>query len=201
MRAKRVFDLVFTIPGLILLLPLFLIIAVWIKLDSEGPVFFLQERVGYQGKTFRIYKFRTMIRDAAKLGPSITIGQDPRITGSGRFLRRTKLDELPQLINVIKGEMSLVGPRPEVTCYVNLYSDEQRSVLELMPGITDPASLKYRDESHILAAASDGTESKDDPEYVYIHEIMPDKIEINLNYANNTSLWTDFVIIMKTIFK
>lgn len=200
MTAKRIFDLIFTVPGLIVLLPFFVLIALWIKLDSKGPVFYLQERVGRYGETFKIYKFRTMVKNADKIGGAITIGDDPRITKVGRFLRKYKIDELPQLINVLKGEMSLVGPRPEVIKYVNLYTSEQKEVLNLMPGITDPASIKYRNENILLAASRDTYEASYDPEQVYIQEIMPDKIRINLEYASRATIFTDFKVIVKTIF-
>ena len=200
MNAKRVFDLVFTVPGLIVLLPFFIIIAVWVKMDSPGSVFYRQERVGRSGKLFTIYKFRTMVVDADKIGRAITVGEDPRITRSGVLLRKYKLDELPQLINVVKGQMSLVGPRPEVPRYVNMYTAEQRAVLELMPGITDPASIKYRNENELLAAATDADGMEVDPEYIYVHEIMPDKIKINLEYAARANVVSDFGIIIRTIF-
>lgn len=200
MTAKRIFDLIFTVPGLIVLLPFFVLIALWIKLDSKGPVFYLQERVGRYGETFKIYKFRTMVKNADKIGGAITIGNDPRITKVGRFLRKYKIDELPQLINVLKGEMSLVGPRPEVIKYVNIYTSEQREVLNLIPGITDPASIKYRNENILLAASRDTYEASYDPEQVYIQEIMPDKIRINLEYASRATIFTDFKVVVKTIF-
>ena len=200
MNAKRVFDLVFTVPGLIVLLPFFIIIAVWVKMDSPGSVFYRQERVGRSGKLFTIYKFRTMVVDADKIGRAITVGEDPRITRSGVLLRKYKLDELPQLINVVKGQMSLVGPRPEVPRYVNMYTPEQRAVLEIMPGITDPASIKYRNENELLAAATDADGIEVDPEYIYVHEIMPDKIKINLDYAARANVFRDFGIIIRTIF-
>lgn len=200
MNGKRIFDLIFTVPGLIVLLPFFIIIAVWVKMDSIGPVFYRQERVGRSGKLFRIYKFRTMVVDAHKTGRAITVGEDPRITRSGAVLRKYKLDELPQLINVVKGQMSLVGPRPEVPHYVNMYTPEQRAVLEIMPGITDPASIKYRNENELLAAATDAEGMAVDPEYIYVHEIMPDKIKINLDYAARANVFSDFEIIIRTIF-
>ena len=200
MNAKRIFDLVFTVPGLIVLLPFFIIITVWVKMDSPGPVFYRQERVGRSGQLFRIYKFRTMVVDADKIGRAITVGEDPRITRSGAVLRKYKLDELPQLINVVKGQMSLVGPRPEVPHYINMYTPEQRAVLELMPGITDPASIKYRNENEQLAAATDADGIEVDPEYIYVHEIMPDKIKINLEYAAKANVVNDFGIIIRTIF-
>lgn len=139
-----------------------------------------------------MYKFRTMVVDAEKKGNLLTVGGDPRITKSGRLLRKFKLDELPQLINVIKGEMSLVGPRPEVEKYVNLYTNEQREVLNLYPGITDPASIEYVNESELLAQSSD-------PEKLYVEKIMPEKIRINLEYARKASWWTDFLVIVKTL--
>jgi len=191
---KRCFDLALTIPGLLLLLPVLLLVMVLIWLDDHGPIFFRQERIGYKGKTFRMWKFRTMVVNAEALGKQITVGADPRITRIGHFLRKCKLDEFPQLFNIITGEMSLVGPRPEVPRYVAMYSDTQRHVLDVMPGITDPASIKYRDENDILAAT-------DDPEKVYIEQIMPEKIRINLDYVANASLATDLVVILNTLQK
>ncbi|GAH17100.1 unnamed protein product, partial [marine sediment metagenome] len=148
---KRLFDLFWASLGLVLLSPLFLILALLIKLADGGAVFYRQERVGWRGRPFRVWKFRTMVMNAERMGKPLTVGDDPRITAAGRFLRRFKLDELPQLFNVVRGEMSLVGPRPEVAKYVRLYTPGQRRVLDLVPGITDPASIKYRDESDILA--------------------------------------------------
>ncbi|MEA4924856.1 MAG: sugar transferase [Syntrophomonadaceae bacterium] len=195
---KRFFDLIFTIPGLVILLPFFIIIAFLIKIDSRGPVFYLQERVGKNGRLFKIYKFRTMVNDADRIGPAITVGDDLRITRLGYSLRKHKLDELPQLINVFKGEMSLVGPRPEVPKYVCIYTDDQKAVLNLLPGITDPASIKYRNENELLAATS--AEGIDfDPEYIYINEIMPDKIRVNLEYAARAGILSDFLVVMRTI--
>ena len=195
---KRAFDLLFTIPGLLILLPIFVVIAIWIKIDSPGTIFIRQERVGKDGKHFRIYKFRTMVANAEQMGPPITVGDDPRITKAGRVLRKYKLDELPQLINVVKGEMSLVGPRPEVPYYVSMYSEEQRLVLSLTPGITDPASIRYKDENKLLAAICD--RSGDEPEMVYIREVMPEKIRINLEYAARANVASDFLVIMRTLF-
>lgn len=193
MTAKRLFDLFFTIPGLLLLLPLFFIIAVWIKADSPGPIFFRQERVGLEGKLFRIFKFRTMCLDGEAKGRQITVGDDPRITASGRFLRRYKLDELPQLLNVISGDMSLVGPRPEVPRYVSLYPLEVRSeVLSVRPGITDFASIEYKDENAILGYA-------DNPEKTYIEDILPVKLAYYQRYVAERSLWVDFKLIIKTV--
>ncbi|MDH7578545.1 MAG: sugar transferase [Bacillota bacterium] len=191
--SKRAFDLFWATLGLLMLSPLFVVIAVLIKLEDKGPVFFRQERVGYRGKSFRIWKFRTMVIDAEKCGGQLTVGRDPRITRVGYWLRKTKLDELPQLINVLLGEMSLVGPRPEVPLYVSLYTPEQRRVLDLVPGITDPASITYRNESEVLARSGY-------PEQKYIEEIMPEKIRINLNYAAKATVWSDIWVIIQTIF-
>jgi len=189
---KRAFDFIFSTLGLVFLFPFFLIIALMIKIDDGGPVLFIQKRVGYKGRPFFMYKFRTMVVDAEKKGNLLTVGGDPRITKSGRLLRKFKLDELPQLINVLKGEMSLVGPRPEVEKYVNLYTNEQRKVLNLYPGITDPASIEYVNESELLAQSSD-------PEKLYVEKIMPEKIVLNLEYARQASWWTDFLVIIKTL--
>jgi lipopolysaccharide/colanic/teichoic acid biosynthesis glycosyltransferase len=189
---KRLFDLLFSIPGFLLLSPFFYLAALAIKVESPGPVFFRQVRVGQKGKYFWVIKFRTMLVNAEKIGPQITVGRDPRITGMGRLLRKTKLDELPQLFNVLVGDMSLVGPRPEVPRYVGLYSQTQRRVLELIPGITDPASIKYRHESEILAES-------DDPEKTYIKIIMPEKIQINLAYAVEATVFSDFKVVLKTL--
>ncbi|MDN5332052.1 MAG: hypothetical protein PWP45_1277 [Tepidanaerobacteraceae bacterium] len=191
--SKRLFDIFWSFIGLILLLPLFVIVAVLIKIEDGGPVFFRQERIGFKGKKFKIWKFRTMVVDAEKKGKQITVSNDPRITKIGRLLRKYKIDELPQLINVLKGDMSLVGPRPEVERYVRLYNDEQKQVLNFVPGITDPASLAFRNENELLSLEKD-------PEKFYIEEIMPIKIKMNLDYLKKANLWTDFVVIIKTIF-
>jgi len=193
MKFKRIFDLVFTVPGIIVLIPLLIIIAIWVKLDSPGPIIFRQERVGQFERRFRIFKFRTMVYDAEKLGAQITVGNDSRITKSGYFLRKYKIDELPQLFNVIRGEMSLVGPRPEVPGYVAFYNNKQRAVLDLVPGITDPASIKYQNESKTLALSKE-------PEQTYILEIMPEKILINLNYSRRSTIVSDLMTILRTIF-
>lgn len=190
--AKRTFDLFWSILGLVVLAPLLALVAVVIKIEDGGPAFFRQVRVGRDGRAFRIWKFRTMVVDAERLGRAITVGQDPRITRFGGFLRATKIDELPQLLNVLVGEMSLVGPRPEVTRYVDLYSDAQRAILSLRPGITDLASIKYRHESDLLAQASN-------PDDVYVHVLLPDKIRINLDYAAQATLWNDFLVILATL--
>lgn len=193
MIAKRIFDLFFTIPGIVVLLPIFIFIATWIKLDTKGPVFFRQERVGYREKYFKIFKFRTMVTDAEKRGKQITIGEDTRITRSGRFLRKYKLDELPQLINVLIGDMSLVGPRPEVPRYVREYTNEEKDIVfSVLPGITDYASIEYRDENEVLGRA-------DNPEKAYIEEVLPIKITYYKKYVMERTLWGDFVIVMRTV--
>ncbi len=178
--------------GLILLSPFFLLIAIWVKMSSEGPVFFLQERVGKSGKPFKIIKFRTMVKDAPDLGPAITGGDDPRITPVGRFLRRYKLDELPQLINVLRGEMSLVGPRPEVPQYVDLSREEWRQVLTVRPGITGVSQLAHIDEEGLLSGQTQ-------PEEFYRREVLPKKLALDMEYVRSHSLIKDFMIILKTI--
>lgn len=193
MIAKRLFDLFFSTIGLLLLLPLFLFLALWIKINSRGTVFFRQTRVGRFGRPFQIYKFRTMCSDAESKGRQITVGDDPRITTSGRFLRRYKLDELPQLINVVRGEMSLVGPRPEVPRYVELYPEKARErVLSVPPGITDYASIEYKDENDILGRA-------DDPDKAYVEQVMPVKLRYYERYVLERSLWVDFKLILATL--
>ena len=191
---KRIFDFICSTLGLIVLSPILIAIAIKIKTGSDGAVFFKQIRVGENNKEFEILKFRTMVVDAEKLGRQITVGNDSRITKVGGFLRKYKLDELPQLINVFKGDMSLVGPRPEVPRYVKLYNEEQRKVLEVKPGITDLASIRYRDENELLGEA-------DNPDDFYINTIMPDKLSLNLEYINNNNLIIDIYIILKTILK
>ncbi len=192
--AKRLFDLFFSILGLLILTPFLLIVGIAVKLSSPGPVFFRSQRVGKNGKMFYMLKFRTMTKDAPLRGPVITFGKDPRITKVGAFLRRLKIDELPQLINVLKGEMSLVGPRPEVPEYVRLYTPEQKAVLNLTPGITDPASIKYAQENEILGASPN-------PEETYLQQVMPEKIRLNLEYARQANLWDDFVTILRTFVR
>lgn len=188
---KRLFDLVIVILGLLIVWPLLLLLAVLVLVVDGRPVFFRQTRVGRGGRPFRMYKFRTM---KVTTGASLTIGADARITRLGRILRRLKLDELPQLFNVLRGEMSFVGPRPEIEEFVAFYSPEQRRVLELLPGITDPASLKYIDESEVLAAAPD-------PRAFYIETVMPDKIRLNLEYARSASMFSDLKLIVRTVFR
>ena len=190
---KRLFDIVASGLGLIILSPLFLIVAIWIKLDSPGPVFFRQVRVRRYNKDFRIFKFRTM-RVGSDKGSQITIGgRDPRVTRAGYWLRKFKIDELPQLINVFIGDMSLVGPRPEVRRYVDLYTPEQMHVLDVRPGITDAASIKFRNESEFLKQV-------DDPEKHYIEVIMPMKLELYLQYVNCHSFKGDIRLILETLW-
>ena len=190
---KRMFDLFFSSLGLLLLFPIFLVISVAICLDSPGPVFFRQVRVGRYGHPFRIFKFRTMYAGAETRGRKITVGDDPRVTQAGRFLRKEKLDELPQLFNVIKGEMSLVGPRPEVPWYVEFYPEEiRRQVLSVRPGMTDFASIKYKDESTVLAGAAD-------PEGMYVNVLLPEKLKHYVRYVSERTLWLDFKIVLLTL--
>ena len=189
---KRAMDIAISGCALLVIWPVLLLIALAIKIDDPGPVFYRQVRVGKNGKEFRIYKFRTMIVDADKKGLAITVGRDNRITRMGRLLRKTKLDELAQLINVFTGEMSFVGPRPEVPKYVNMYTPYQRQVLLVRPGITDYASIAYRNENDLLADA-------EDPERMYIEKIMPDKIELNMKYLREISPLADIRLIFSTI--
>ena len=189
---KRLMDIVVSGCALAVLWPVLLLIAIAIKIDDPGPVFYRQVRVGRGGKTFRIYKFRTMVVDADKKGLAITVGRDNRITRMGAFLRKTKLDQLAQLSNVFTGEMSFVGPRPEVPKYVDMYTPYQRQVLLVRPGITDYASIAYRNENDLLAGA-------DDPEKMYIEKIMPDKIELNMKYLREISPLADIRLILSTI--
>lgn len=188
---KRIFDIVMSGLGLICLSPLFLVLAVWIKCDSVGPVFYRQVRVGRRNRDFRLFKFRSMRPDSDKLGLITVGGHDPRVTRSGYYIRKYKLDEFPQLINVFVGDMSLVGPRPEVRKYVDLYTPEQLRVLNVRPGITSLASIRYRNENEILAKA-------EDPDKAYVEQIMPDKIAIDLEYVENASLTNDIKLIFKT---
>jgi lipopolysaccharide/colanic/teichoic acid biosynthesis glycosyltransferase len=189
---KRLFDIFFSITGLIILSPLLVIISLLVGLTSKGGILYLQSRVGRGNKDFKVLKFRTMKAGSDKKGLLTVGGRDPRITQTGYFLRRYKLDELPQLFNVLAGTMSMVGPRPEVRKYVELYTDEQKKVLEIKPGITDYASLEYYDENEILAASSD-------PEAVYIKKVMPAKLELNKKYIREAGLLTDLKIILRTI--
>ncbi|CAN5412492.1 sugar transferase [soil metagenome] len=192
--AKRLFDIIFSFFGLLALLPVLLAISILVILSGPGGIFYFQSRVGKNGKDFRLWKFRTMNPDADKQGLLTVGGRDPRVTKIGFFLRKYKLDELPQLVNVLKGEMSFVGPRPEVRKYVNLYSAEQMKVLEIKPGITDYASIEYSNENDLLAKSSH-------PEKTYIDEIMPAKLKLNMKYISEQSFATDMKIIFKTIGK
>ena len=190
--AKRAMDIVLSACALAILWPLLLLIALAIWIDDPGPVFYRQVRVGRNGKTFRIFKFRSMVMDADKKGLAITVSRDSRITRVGAVLRKTKLDELAQLLNVLLGQMSFVGPRPEVPKYVELYTPYQRQVLLVRPGITDYASIAYRNENDLLAGAPN-------PETMYIEQIMPDKIELNMKYLREISPLADIRLILKTI--
>ncbi|UKK62376.1 sugar transferase [Prevotella communis] len=190
---KRAFDIIASGLGLIVLSPLFLVLAIWIKLDSKGPVFYRQVRVGFKNKDFRIFKFRSM-RVGADKGSLVTIGgHDPRVTRSGYFIRKFKFDELPQLINVFLGDMSLVGPRPEVRHYVDYWTPEQMHVLDVRPGITDPASIKFRNENELM-------EQAEDPEKYYIEVIMQEKIKLYLEYVEKHSFFYDITLIFKTFW-
>lgn len=190
---KRLFDVVASGVGLLLLSPLFLLVAIWIKLDSPGPVFYHQVRVGRYNRDFRIFKFRSM-RVGADKGSLVTIGgRDPRVTRSGYFIRKFKIDELPQLINVFIGDMSLVGPRPEVRHYVDYWTKEQLRVLDVRPGITDPASIKFRNENELL-------EKAEDPEKYYIEVIMQEKLRLYLKYVEKHNFWYDIKLIFQTFW-
>jgi len=189
---KRIFDIVFSISGLILLSPVLIVIAILIRFDSKGPVLYKQTRVGRNNKDFKLLKFRTMNPDSDSKGLLTVGGRDPRITKTGYYLRKFKLDEFPQLINVLYGEMSFVGPRPEVRKYVDLYTEDQKKVLDVSPGITDIASIKYKNENDLL-------EKAEDPEKYYIEKIMPDKIKLNLEYINERSFFKDFKVILRTL--
>jgi lipopolysaccharide/colanic/teichoic acid biosynthesis glycosyltransferase len=191
---KRLFDLMITLPMLLLVSPFFLIIALLIKIGSNGPVFYMQVRVGLNNRDFKIFKFRTMHINADKAGLLTVGGRDPRVTPIGYFLRKYKLDELPQLLNVLFGSMSLVGPRPEVRKYVDLYNEEQQKVLSVKPGITDYASIEYSEENDLLAKSNN-------PEGTYINEIMPAKLRLNQKYIAEKNLMTDIKIIWLTFKK
>jgi lipopolysaccharide/colanic/teichoic acid biosynthesis glycosyltransferase len=190
----RCFDIFFSLLGLLLLSPVFIIIALYIRLNSPGGIFYKQTRVGKNGKDFKLYKFRTMKTGSDK-GSLITIGvKDNRITSVGYYLRKYKLDELPQLLNVLTGDMSLVGPRPEVRKYVNLYSPEQQKILSILPGITDYASIEYMDENRLLGNSAN-------PDETYIEQVIPAKIQYNMRYINNHTITEYFKIIFITLLK
>ena len=189
---KRLFDIVFSFIGLLLLSPLFVMIAIKIKLDSKGTVFYKGERIGRFGEVFGVYKFRTMVAHADKISTSSSAGDDdPRITKFGNFLRTSKLNELPQLINVLKGEMSFVGPRPQVQWDVELYTEEERAILTVPPGITDYASMEFHNEGEILAGS-------EDPDKTYAEKIRPEKLRLQLEYVRTHSFWVDIKILFKT---
>lgn len=191
-RAKRAVDLIGAGGGVVLLAPLLALLALLVKVEDGGPAFFRHQRVGYRGRLFRVWKFRTMVPDAEAHGLPLTVARDARVTRIGAWLRRLKLDELPQLFNVLVGDMSLVGPRPEVPRYVASYSAAERRVLDLVPGMVDVASLRYADESTILAATAD-------PERRYVEEIAPEKVRLSLRYAARATVWTDFQLILATV--
>ncbi len=194
MSLKRSFDIVFSLLGLVLCLPVFLIVPLMISFDSKGPVFFSQERIGKDFKPFTFYKFRTMIISAQESGPQITAGGDFRITRLGKYLRKFKIDEFPQFYNVLKGDISFVGPRPEAKKYVDLFYNEFKHILSVKPGITDYAALEYRSEEMILG-------KYENPEQGYISEILPHKIELSRRYIAEQSLWIDIKIIMLTLWR
>jgi lipopolysaccharide/colanic/teichoic acid biosynthesis glycosyltransferase len=192
--AKRVFDIVAAAFGLVLFSPVLFTAALLVKASSPGPVFFKQQRIGRYFKPFLIYKYRTMYVDAAARGTQLTVGRDPRITPAGHWLRRTKIDELPQLVNVLKGDMSLVGPRPEVPYYVELFRSDYQEILRVRPGLTDLASLKYSDEAALLGKA-------ENPEEEYIRHLLPDKIELAKEYLRRSSFFFDIRLILDTAIK
>jgi lipopolysaccharide/colanic/teichoic acid biosynthesis glycosyltransferase len=191
---KRIFDILLSALGLLLLMPIFILVIIWVKFDSRGPAFYKQVRVGQYSRDFMLLKFRSMRMGSDKSGLLTIGGRDPRVTHSGYFIRKYKIDELPQLINVLIGEMSLVGPRPEVRKYVDLYNAEQQKVLLVKPGITDLASLEYFNENELLAQSTD-------PERTYIDSVMPDKLKLNLKYIDQAGLVADVKIILRTIYR
>lgn len=189
---KRLFDITATLLGTVFLLPILIPISIWIKLSSKGSLFYVQNRVGRNFKEFRLYKFRSMVTNADKSGPSVTSGDDPRITDIGKIIRRLKIDELPQLLNVLKGDMSLVGPRPEVIKFVKKKKEDYKEILIVRPGITDNAAIEFRDEETIM-------EKYEDKEKAYIDIILPQKIKLYNYYINNISLYNDIKLILKTL--
>ena len=189
---KRLFDIVFAFIILFLFLPIILIVSIWVKLGSPGPIFYRGKRVGQFGKPFYVFKFRTMVMNADKIGGPSTADDDPRITKVGKFIRKYKLDEISQFINVLIGDMSVVGPRPEVQEYVDMYTDEEKPILTLRPGITDYASIEYHNEGEILAG-------EEDPEKAYLEKIRPGKLKLQLKYLNTHNFWVDLKLIFLTI--
>ena len=193
---KRIFDIIVALILLILLSPIILILAIMIKIDSKGPVFYRQERITTYGKIFRIFKFRTMVQNADKVGTLVTVGNDSRITRVGKLIRKVRLDDLPQLINVLKGEMTFVGTRPEVKKYVNKYTDEMKATLLMPAGITSVASIKYKDEDEIL----DGAKQKGkDIDLAYVEDVLPEKMKYNLEYISKFSFWYDIKVCIDTV--
>ena len=193
---KRFFDIIMSLLLLIVLLPVFLILAIWIKADSKGTVFYRQERITQYGRTFRIFKFRTMVSNADKIGTLVTTQNDSRITRVGEKIRKCRLDELPQLINILKGDMSFVGTRPEVQKYVDAYTDEMKATLLLPAGVTSLASLKYRDEDEIISQETDKGKTVDQ---AYIEDVLPEKMKFNLEYLNNFNILKDVNLCVKTV--
>ena len=193
---KRFFDIIMSLILLIILSPIFLILAIWIKIDSRGPVFYRQERITTYGKVFKIFKFRTMVQDADKKGSLITIGEDPRITKIGKKIRKCRLDEIPQLINIFKGDMSFVGTRPEVQKYVEKYTDEMKATLLMPAGVTSRASIEYKDEDEIINTYLNKGEKVDD---IYINRVLPEKMKWNLKYIEKFSILEDIKLCIKTI--
>lgn len=191
---KRLFDIIVSVMSLILSSPLFIIISAAIRLEDKGPVFYMADRVGLNGMPFKMVKFRTMVVNADKIGPSSSSSDDVRITGTGKFLRKYKLDEIPQLLNVLKGEMSIVGPRPEVSKFTDMFNDEERKILTVKPGITDWASIWNSNEGELLAG-------KEDPDKAYMELIRPEKIRLQLKYVNNNNFLIDLKIIFLTARK
>lgn len=189
---KRAFDVVFSLLGIVAFLPVMVLCAVLVKFTSTGPIIFRQQRVGRDFQPFHILKFRSMVVDAPSQGAQITVDRDPRITGIGRVMRKLKLDELPQLFNVLRGDMSFVGPRPEVQEYVDLFRDDYKTLLSVRPGITDPGSIAFRHEEDILAAAAD-------PRLAYVAEVLPEKIRLSKVYVVNSSIWLDIQLIFQTL--
>lgn len=193
---KRIFDIIVALILLILLSPIILILATMIKIDSKGPVFYRQERITTYGKIFRIFKFRTMVQNADKVGTLVTVGNDSRITRVGKLIRKVRLDELPQLINVLKGEMTFVGTRPEVKKYVDRYTDEMKATLLMPAGITSIASIKYKDEDEILEKAK---QKGKDIDLAYVEDVLPEKMKYNLEYISKFSFWYDIKVCIDTV--
>lgn len=191
---KRMFDIFVSLLMLIILSPIFLILAIMIKIDSRGPVFYRQERITQYGKKFRIFKFRTMVVNADQIGTQITVNNDSRITHVGKFLRKTRLDEISQLIDVLRGTLTFVGTRPEVEKYVNQYTDEMKATLLLPAGVTSEASIRYKDESELLDAASDAADK------IYVEKILPSKMKYNLHSLRTFGFWKDIKIMFMTVF-